>query len=77
MKGHSKIEAADERSTANECPFSLGKEHSYRTQFRVISMGEVTLRKKLVNTINNLHEQTLQTARQAERHSKWFVFRIY
>jgi hypothetical protein len=26
----------------------------------------------VVNSINNLQEQTLQTARQAEGHSKWF-----
>jgi hypothetical protein len=25
----------------------------------------------------NLQEETLQAARRAERHSKWFVFSIY
>jgi hypothetical protein len=33
-----------------------------------------TLREKRVNSINNLQEQTLQTARQPQRHSKVVCF---
>jgi hypothetical protein len=51
------------------CPINAGVPSEFGQQS--------TPRKKHVNSINNLQEQTLQTARQAERHSKWFLFSIY